>query len=136
MIRGRFGPAARPFVEGIIRLPRLGASLIVPLLIDTGADTTSLSPRDWRAAGLRESDFSGPSVTITGYGGEVICPVERAELILQHENGARDRWAVDIEIAPATRASGLIPSILGRDILREYRLVCSPSEGVLTMDAP
>ncbi len=109
--------------------------MTAPFLIDTGADSTSLSPRDWRLGGLVALQFATPSVTITGYGGNIECALEPAELIMEHDTGTRDLWRMYIEIAPESITGNVIPSILGRDVLADYRLVCSPRDDELTLES-
>lgn len=114
MIRGRFGAGGRPFVWATVRLDRQRVALSIAFLVDSGADSSSLSPRDWLAAGLRRDDFAPASVSVTGYGGTIDCAVERAELVFNADDGTFDRWTTDLEIAPATGTAMIIPSILGR----------------------
>src|SRR2546427_11984597 len=71
MIRGYFGGypgRLRPFVIANVTIPSLGLVGIVHFLVDTGADSTLLAPRDALALGLelRGLPQATPS---TGVGG-------------------------------------------------------------------
>lgn len=132
MIEGYFGSEDRPYLRARVHLTRLGRTINVTFMIDTGADSTSVGSRDWRAARLTPIDFNPPSVTITGFGGSVTLATERAEILLEHGNGQVDRIAIDVEIGPGN--TSVIPSVLGRDALRRYRLICSPIERILTLE--
>ena len=52
MIRGEFGSMGRPVVEGYLRLPRFDIARVITFLVDTGADTTCIHPKDGRLAGI------------------------------------------------------------------------------------
>lgn len=132
MIQGSFGAAGRPYLRVRIRLTRFDREIDASFLVDTGADSTSISTRDWRRLGLTRRDIGRPSETITGYGGSIEVATESAELAIEHDNGSVDRVMLDVEVAPE-EASGL-PSILGRDVLAGYRLVYSPIERMLTIE--
>ena len=131
---GRYTGAGRPVVDADVYLPRLGRLLPVAFLVDTGADDTTLSSRDWRAAGLEWSDFAAPSVRSAGVGGVIESPVEPAEVRLRHDDGSVEVLAFDIELQPRLPGAFALPSFLGRDILRRYRIVFSMEDGELTLE--
>src|SRR5581483_7788297 len=97
-------------------------------MLDTGADGTALSTRDWQVLGLRTADLAPATVSSAGVGGLVRTSVEQCALVLTHDDGRTDAWNIEIELLPADDVSAYIPSILGRDILINYRLYMSIAE--------
>jgi predicted aspartyl protease len=132
MIEGWFGFESRPFIELTVRLTRLDLEVSAAFLVDTGADSTLLSGREWRRAGVERSTLKAPSQTIAGFGGFVDLSLEPAVLVLRHADGSEDLLSIDIEMG-AEQPAG-IPSVLGRDVLNRYRLVASPRENILTLE--
>jgi predicted aspartyl protease len=122
MIRGYFGgphSRRRPFVIADLSIPDLAIAGTVHFLVDTGADSTVLSPRDAALLGLDPSHLpSGP--TSTGVGGQMATVSTQAILALDTL-----QFPTTLRIlAPAGRrqreALRTIPSLLGRDILRHF----------------
>ena len=128
-VRGSFrGTARRPNVDAQIVLPRFGVTTRVPLLVDTGADTTIIHWNDRRRLLApdghplaADADFLG-DVEATGIAGaQVRYGSEEAVLAFGTEEGGRllARARVHIELNRPPRP---VPSLLGRDLLSELRL--------------
>jgi hypothetical protein len=71
MIRGYFsidGNRRRPFVDAHVALPSLGLAGKVPLLVDTGADSTVLAPEDalYLRIPLTQLPSGPPSIGVGG----------------------------------------------------------------------
>ncbi len=79
MIRGEFGPAGQPVVEGYLTLPRFGIGRNITFLVDTGASATCLHPRDGTLAAIPFDQLGNP-VTSNGVGGPATYFRERAVL--------------------------------------------------------
>lgn len=128
-VHGEFlGTKRRPFAIARVHLPRLGVFTDVSLLVDTGADDTSIHwldrqrMRDVDGAPLPPNAAFSDSGTASGISGaSVACGIEDAEFYFLTE----DR-RVQIEVAPARIAldnrSERVPSLLGRDLLSAVRL--------------
>ncbi len=111
----------RPFVVAAVGIPALGVAGDVAFLVDTGADSTLLAPRDVTRLGidLQRLPEGPPS---TGVGGRTPTAFVQATITL-------DRHTFDIRLsilaprAPRQQAVlGRIPSLLGRDILAHFAL--------------
>ena len=48
MIIGRFDELGRPFIEGLLTIPRFEIEMKTYFLVDTGTSSTRLNPRDAR----------------------------------------------------------------------------------------
>ena len=128
-VRGSFrGAARRPFVNAQVLLPRLGVAAELPLLVDTGADTTTIH---WSGRELLETTDGRPLPADTTFqdgldalgigGARVRYGGEDAVLVFDTEQGGRrtTRIRVHIEMSPSPQG---VPSLLGRDVLSEARL--------------
>ncbi len=124
MIRGFFRAEAdrrRPFVSGWLEVPSLRCSGEVAFLVDTGADSTVLAPRDAALLGIDPS-LLPPGPASTGVGGRMQTAHAQASITLDHL-----RYDFPLRIlTPATRtqrsALARIPSLLGRDVLAHFAL--------------
>ena len=71
-INGYFKPSHQepaPYVSGSVYLPRLGVGDRVDFLLDTGADATTLHPRDAGKLGVYAHSLGSASVSAKGIGG-------------------------------------------------------------------
>ena len=65
MLRGRFGDTTgRPYLEGRLLIPRLGIDANISFLVDTGADTSLLSPSDAFEMGVDYSLLTGETESL------------------------------------------------------------------------
>ena len=105
----------------------------VRFLIDTGADVTTLNPRDASRIlmeDLLEIDFAADSRRVRGrgIGGGVDQVVRDAALTLRSID--REQYEVELPILiaqptpaePGEHGNWRLPSLLGRDFLRHFRL--------------
>ena len=132
MIVGFFDPSSQwpvPRVRATVFLlsvaPRWAA---VDFVLDTGAAVTSLQPGDATAAlGIDRDKLTNPDVwpqrvTAHGFGGPSTCYVENAEFGFRHENGGLQVLRDRILIAQPTTANRELPSVLGWNVLRYFRI--------------
>ena len=131
MIVGRF-KSGRRYVDATIYLPRFDASADVPLLVDTGADTSLLTPTGLKLFRLDYTGFEGAAECF-GIGGVLECFVEPAWVMLSGDKTIYS-FAVSLEIAKHRSDLVGIPSLLGRDVLDRVRLYYCSSEGLLTLE--
>lgn len=124
MIRGYFsttGARQRPFIDAVFQFPIFNQSLEVPLLMDTGADRTILSPIDAKrlARRLRIDLTTFPKgAPSTGVGGQA--DTRTIEAVLTLDNFSTPLTLSILEPPPGTTPA--IPSLLGRDILSHFAL--------------
>ena len=116
--QGYPGGPWRPFVRVAVALPRFSVVRQVDMLVDSGADTTTLQPKDSLLM-LEESQFSqlGEQHKVQGIGGFTSFFQEDAGIGLLLR-GKRICWIpIVIDIAGLNAPPGL-PSILGNDVMR------------------
>ncbi|MGI8912673.1 MAG: retroviral-like aspartic protease family protein [Chloroflexota bacterium] len=89
----------------------------VPLLVDSGADCTVLSPTDAAALGAEVKMFPPGPIT-AGVGGKRYTRVIRAVLLLGEAS-----IPIPLVVFEATEGAPSMPSILGRDVLSRFALV-------------
>ena len=112
------GGPPRPFVRVVVALPRFNVVRQVGMLVDSGADITTLQPRDSLLL-LEERQFSqlGKKHKVQGIGGFTNFFREDAAIGLLL-TGGRICWIpIVIDIAELNAPPG-IPSILGNDVMQ------------------
>jgi predicted aspartyl protease len=138
-IRGEFHAdfASAPTVLGAVSLGGAPPKQ-VRFLIDTGATRTTLNPRDADDAfpGYADLDWRhDPRLkAVSGVGG--ICSViVRLGVIrfIDDRLGPLD-WDGLIEIIEPTANSRALPSLLGRDVLDNFRLTVSKRESLISLE--
>lgn len=111
-----------PFVESAVWLPRLNASGRVRFLVDTGCTVTTLHPQDSKDLGLDFSMLQQGGIAL-GIGGSQAEYSENAEVSFLH-NAQIVTYRITISIAPPLDHNRWLPSLLGMDIIRHWRMVC------------
>ena len=131
MIIGRLGRRARPFVDCHLSLPGLGIATEIAFLVDTGADATYLHPHDGLQIGL-PFDLLQDRTVSGGIGGVATYFPEPAVLIFtDHAIPQRYGYRIRINIAKPGDAGGRLPSLLGRDVIRRWRMDYDPTDNRL-----
>ena len=132
MIPGRFGnTTGRPYVNGRLLLPRLNLVTNLSLLVDTGADVSTLMPTDGLKMGINYQAL-GNSTPVGGIGGNANCFPEDAVLAFDEPNRNLIRfYAITLMILENQPALTRLPSLVGRDILDRWRMNYDPSRGSL-----
>lgn len=133
MIRGRFGnTSGAPYLEAHIFLPRLKLRGLVSFLVDTGADGTVLMPTDAKKLGVKFKSLRNPTVS-EGVGGEAKGFNEKAILAFSDAQYVYS-YSLDVEFSEPTKHNQRFPSLLGRDILDNWRIVLERSRRTATFN--
>ena len=143
MIRGEFDasdPYPKPWVRVFVNLA--GISPIwteVRFLLDTGAGVTCLHPRDAIAAGVRTTALITPSawskvVNLSGVGGTMQYFETAASFGFPQVDGSLHLIDQTILVARARRTNTRLPSLLGWDILRGFRLTIDQDAGLIDLE--
>ena len=139
MIRGYFSDERgrrRPFVDAVFQFPILNDQLLqVPLLVDTGADRTILSPADAirlsRSFGVNLADLPQGAAS-SGVGGQASTRTIQATLIM--DSFSTSLTLTTLEPIPDRLLP--IPSLLGRDILSHFALFMEERAGRVLLLEP
>ena len=133
MITGRFGDTSgASYLEGWLTLPGQGIGAEVSLLVDTGADSTTLMPMDGKNLGIDYSRLTCMDEA-TGVGGTTPTYLEFALLTFLDDGRQRlSTYAVTLDILPPNPDLDGLPSLLGRDILDRWRMVCDRTHDKIT----
>ena len=126
MLKGRFGDTSgRPYIEGHILLPRLKKRGNVSFVFDTGADTSLLMPLDAQRIGIDYRNLTDKEQSL-GIGGVSENFVESAYLAFA---GADEIYGYEIQlrICKPSREIISIPSLLGRDVIDQWRVIYDKS---------
>ena len=132
MIIGELGILGRPYVHCGLSLPRLGIVVDdVTFLVDTGADSTYLHPRDSVEFSVPFDLLRGSSMS-RGIGGTASYFPEPAVLVFTDEAaGQYYGYRISINVAKPDDVSDRIPSLLGRDVIRRWQMDYDPTNGRL-----
>ena len=121
MIVGQFTDDGRPYIEGIVTLPRLGAEGRVRFMVDTGSDTTILHPDAATDLDCPFDLLDNPAEFI-GVGGTLLYYFEPAVLSFDDSDGGTREFQIDISIAKPDPVTNDLDSLLGRDLLNQVRM--------------
>jgi hypothetical protein len=147
VIPGYFDPALpswpRPLIRVMLYLPSISKNWApVDFLLDTGASSSCVHPLDATTRiGISDASLRTPSLwalqrTSHGVGRSSADYVVPAYYALQHDDGTWATHREDLAIARPTTANQGIPSLLGWDILRHYRVVVDWSGNSIRLETP
>jgi hypothetical protein len=131
-----------PWVKADISIPKLGKRRKVTFLVDTGADVTSLSVRDAvRLIGKRGFRQLSRLKDLSGVGGKASYFEEPAQIVFRHDDGTVEGFDFILYIAKPSRKKSRtlrqqlqLPSLLGKNIIFEFRMVMDYSKKQLFLD--
>jgi aspartyl protease len=136
IIPGRFVGGA-PYFDAHLRSPHFHG--LVSFLADTGASRTTLLDRDAQLLSIPAQALTPASQPVVGIGGSVRSfQVRNVEITLASDQGdvllRQELWIVQhdlAQLAPKEAARILrIPSVLGRDVLSQFRFTCDYQAGI------
>ncbi len=143
-LRGYFKgpPLEAAYMTAVLSIPRIGVKEKVEFLVDTGATKTTILDRDATALGIPYINLSRPKQPLLGLGGVVDTYVARdAEISFRAEGDIEHKVQLPELLVVRHRKADTnimrIPSVLGRGILNEYKLIYDKrSDLVLVTDEP
>ena len=111
-------------LNAFVKLRRHNISGMVSFLVDTGADLTTLMPKDAFRLGINYSLLRNPDQA-EGVGGSAKCYQEAAVISLFDEDDEQREHNVILDILEPDprRPTMRLPSLLGRDIINDYRMI-------------
>jgi hypothetical protein len=131
MLEGRFGnTSGAPYIEARVAFPRLGLRGLVSFLVDTGADGTVFMPADSKKLTIDYKSLREPT-TSEGIGGAAQGFNETAVLSFSDRSYIYS-YLLKVEISAPTRHNYRFPSLLGRDILKQWRMVMDADRKQIT----
>jgi hypothetical protein len=127
MLEGRFGEASgAPYIQAHVSFPRFGLRGGLWLLIDTGADITVLMPRDSLRLGV---DFRLLTNLTASQGiGGIARGYHETAAISFYDRRYSYSYVLKIELAAPLAHNTRLPSLLGRDILGQWRVIVDGPE--------
>ena len=125
--------AERPYMQAWIHIPRLEVEGTLWFLADTGADRTTLMPVDGLPIEVNyEKLEDGSKKTASGIGGSSDSFTEEAfVLFADADDEVAYGYRIELAIIPPEDSNESIPSLLGRDIMKNWRIVFDQSENEL-----
>ena len=132
MITGFFRSGS-PYVEAHLEIPDFGVGGLVYFLLDTGADSTTLMPRDGRSLSIDYSSITDWDDRIFGVSGSIKSTSRQAVIRFTEDDGMPHYYYMDVDILPDVRRIRNVPSILGQDILYHWETIHDPSRGRLSI---
>jgi len=128
MLRGRFGDTSgRPYIEGRLILPNLNIRGDISFLVDTGSDVSRLHPNDGIRLKIDYGQLSGDAESI-GTSGVSHDFIESAVVVFSEPKLFLYVYNIALRIAPIDPEIIDLPSILGRDILDQWRMTYNPQK--------
>ena len=110
----------------------------VPFLVDTGATRTTLSAHDADSVfpGYADLDWDNdPGLrTVRGVGGACRIIARMGTIRFTDDRVGPIYWDGPIELLEPTTNSWTLPSLLGRDVLDNFRLTVSKRESLISLE--
>ncbi len=106
----------------------------VSFLIDTGADVTTVPPEVIQRLQIDYTQFRNVFIA-SGIGGSENLFAEPAELFFHDaDRGELYRYSTEVCILPLTAQYLTYPSLLGRDVINRWSMLCDPVNGALEIE--
>ena len=139
----QFEPPA-PFMKATLELKSLRLRHPINLHVDTGASITALLDRDVELLGIKVEDLKKAERQIGGIGGFAdTYVIEDAALVFKAEKGQACReklrlFAIKHDVSKLSRVERnmimLLPSLLGRDVIYRFKLVCDRARNAIYLE--
>ncbi len=140
MIRGFFNERGQAVIDGLLsfRLDVKGERPEIPVrfVLDTGSDVTMLVPSDFEP--YRYSDFHQGERLASGYGGGIYVktvPIQSLRFRLARGGFGQVRMT-QLEVARPVKEIEGLPSVIGRDLIDQFRLIIDRSANLVLLERP
>ena len=126
----------RPVITARVLIPRLGLQADVDFLVDTGSQTTLINPSGQRRLGVSAlRHFAGRQASVgRGLGGRHSHYSEPCDLYFMADDDNYEHLRETIRFARPSLSNANLRSLLGVDLLRNFRFVFEPRAGLVTLD--
>ena len=129
MLRGRFGnTSGRPYLEGRFIIPRLNIQSDISFLVDTGADSTVLLVDDARRIGIDYKKLKLSNRQSVGISGTTRHFKERAFVTFSEPGRFLYVYEIDLAITRPNPKLKKVPSLLGRNVIDNWRMTYNPEK--------
>lgn len=137
-----FSPPA-PAVKALVSIEKLKVNGYIKFLLDTGASATAILDRDRELLGMRIAELEEAPARIGGIGGLVDTYIVRDAKIIFKALDIEHVEILDVLVLKhdVSRLSGeeikrmlTIPSLLGRDVMRKFKLVYSEAKEYVALE--
>ena len=133
VVTGFFDESGRPAIEVHVTITKLGLGGLVRFIVDTGADQTLIGYEDATDLGVEFEQYDqDSSVESIGVGGPLPTYPEEGRLFFRDADDNQHPFSLTLAVAEKNPA-GWVPSLLGRDILRWFRVVVSAPENEVSL---
>jgi hypothetical protein len=128
-----------PFVDVLLEIPELKIKRKVSFLIDTGSPVTILSERDARKLKLDYDKLSSANGNIIGLGGfSETYVLKKVTLRFFTSTASHDLELDDLYVSKGIITDeeiiNQIPSLLGRDALKEFTFIFNENQKAVTLE--
>lgn len=140
-IFGVWGPYEAPYIRAIITCPSFHIFSAITFLIDSGASRTTILDSDAIRLGIDHSKLRRFEDGTTGIGGivdtfiipDVVLTFRTSEGI--HEEQFREIFVLQHTVKGRKIADRIkkLPSLLGRDLINNYKLILNRKEGMVLL---
>nr|TES93153.1 MAG: hypothetical protein E3J87_02925 [Candidatus Cloacimonadota bacterium] len=138
IIKGYFHRDKTPFVDVLLEIPLYNIKRKVPFLIDTGSPITILSERDARKLKINYNRLKSGNGNIMGLGGFAETYILK-KVILHFFTKAKmtdvslKELLIYRNVNKDENIINQIPSLLGRDVLREFTLIFDEKNNIISL---
>ncbi len=123
IVKGEFDLTyRRPYVQGLLFIPRWSKWRRIDFLVDTGSDSTILNPSDGT---MMDIDYARLkyNVDIYGVGHSIKAASQNALVSFATEEGRVVVYSINIEITENIADIQILPSQLGTNILHRWQML-------------
>ena len=131
IVKGEFDSTyRRPYVQGLLFIPRWRKWRHIDFLVDTGSDSTILNPSDGVIMNINYANLRY-NVDVYGVGHSIKAASQNALVTFATEEGSLVVYSINIDITENIADIQILPSQLGTDILHRWQMHWNSQEDQL-----